>query len=173
MVNREERQLKPVRDANLVVDVAQVVLDHLLGCAQLGGNFFVLVSLHDQGDDLEFLGGEAVPNARAHQIVLGSFLALIGVLHPAFALAYFANALDQRLTAYIAVNHAVNAIGEIMPGVCAIVSHQHQLGLQLARGFHHNLKVGLHVCTENQYRGVELLDGHHHFFRRFRLSHNA
>src|SRR5258708_8712280 len=47
VVNGEQRQFQPVRHTNLVVDVAQVVLDHLLGRAQLGGDFLVLVPLND------------------------------------------------------------------------------------------------------------------------------
>jgi hypothetical protein len=47
VVNREERQFQRVRHTNLVVDVAQVVLDHLLGRAKRGGDFLVLVPLND------------------------------------------------------------------------------------------------------------------------------
>src|SRR5437763_10213263 len=59
MVDGEQRQFQAVRDADLVIHVAQVILDDLLGGAELGGDFFVLVSLHNQGNDLQFLGGDA------------------------------------------------------------------------------------------------------------------
>src|SRR5438270_4131780 len=51
VVNREQCQFQAVRDADLVVHVAQVVLDDLLSRAKLRGDFFVLVTLYDQRDD--------------------------------------------------------------------------------------------------------------------------
>jgi hypothetical protein len=42
MVKGEQRQLKPVRNARLVVDAAQVVLNNLFGCAQAYANLAVL-----------------------------------------------------------------------------------------------------------------------------------
>src|SRR5580658_10746701 len=39
VMNREQRQLQPVRDANLVINVAQIILDDLFGRPQLRGNF--------------------------------------------------------------------------------------------------------------------------------------
>ena len=51
MMDGEQRQLQPVRNSDLVVDVAQIVLDHLLGGAELGGDLFIFVSLHDERDD--------------------------------------------------------------------------------------------------------------------------
>src|SRR5258705_6327378 len=51
VVDREQRQLQTVGDADLVIDVAQVVLDDLLGGAELGGDFFILVSLNDERND--------------------------------------------------------------------------------------------------------------------------
>src|SRR5215469_3817614 len=43
VMNRKQRQLKPVGYANLVVYVTQVVLDDLLGGAELVCDLFVLV----------------------------------------------------------------------------------------------------------------------------------
>src|SRR5580658_10899599 len=47
MVDGEQRQLQPVRHADLVIHVAQIILDDLLGGSQLRGDFLVLVTLHD------------------------------------------------------------------------------------------------------------------------------
>src|ERR1700675_2698352 len=70
VMNGEQRQFQPVRHTDLVVDVAQLVLDHLLGRTQLGGDFLVLVSLHDERHYAEFLGRQAVADAQPDHIVL-------------------------------------------------------------------------------------------------------
>src|SRR3954452_20902522 len=51
VVDGEERQFQTVGDADLVVHVAQVIFYNLLGGSQLRRDFFVLVALHDQGND--------------------------------------------------------------------------------------------------------------------------
>ena len=51
-----ERQLKPVRYSQLVIHLAQVVLDYLLGGPQLVGNFLIAFALRDARDDRQFLG---------------------------------------------------------------------------------------------------------------------
>src|SRR5450631_2986725 len=53
VVDGKERQFQPVRHADLVVHVAQVVLDDLLGSAELRGDLFVLIPLNDQGNDAQ------------------------------------------------------------------------------------------------------------------------
>ena len=55
----KQRQLKPVGNSDLVVHVAQVVLDHLFRGSELGGDFFILIALHDQGDNAQFFRGQA------------------------------------------------------------------------------------------------------------------
>ncbi len=45
IVQAVKSELKPVRDAQLVIDFAQVVFDHLLRGAQLKGNFLVALAL--------------------------------------------------------------------------------------------------------------------------------
>ena len=54
VVQTIERQFEPVRDAKLVVYFAQVVLDDLLGRAQLVGNLLIPLALRDAGDDRNF-----------------------------------------------------------------------------------------------------------------------
>src|SRR5437016_3928164 len=51
MMDGEQRQFQPVRNADLVIDVAQVILDHLLGGSQLRCDLFVLVALNDQSNN--------------------------------------------------------------------------------------------------------------------------
>src|SRR5580700_6359460 len=48
VMDRKQCQLQPVRNADLVIHIAQIILDDLLGRPQLRGNFFVLVALHNQ-----------------------------------------------------------------------------------------------------------------------------
>src|SRR5882724_3715250 len=45
VMDGKQRQFQPVRHADLVIDVAQIVLDHLLGGSQLRRDFLVLVTL--------------------------------------------------------------------------------------------------------------------------------
>jgi hypothetical protein len=51
MVDGKERKFKAIRNADLVVNVAQVVLDDLLCRSELSGDLLVLVALHDQRND--------------------------------------------------------------------------------------------------------------------------
>jgi len=41
-VNGEQCQFQTVGDADLVIDIAEVVLDDLVGGSELGGDFLVL-----------------------------------------------------------------------------------------------------------------------------------
>jgi hypothetical protein len=45
MVNSEQGQLKPVRDSDFVINVAQIILDYLLGRPELRGDLLVFCSL--------------------------------------------------------------------------------------------------------------------------------
>jgi hypothetical protein len=46
-----ESKLEAIGYAQLVIELAQVVLDHLLCRTELGGNFLVALALRDAGDD--------------------------------------------------------------------------------------------------------------------------
>ena len=70
VMDGEQRQLEAVAHAGLVVDRAQVVLDHLLGGFEALRNLAVLASLHDQRHDAHFLGRQAIAHARAHHVFL-------------------------------------------------------------------------------------------------------
>jgi len=65
MVNREQGEFQPVRHADLVIDVAQVVLDHLFGGFQLKCNFLVALALHNASDDHRLFGRESRLWARS------------------------------------------------------------------------------------------------------------
>ena len=69
VMDGEQRKFQAVGDTDLVVNIAQVVLNDLLGGAEKSGDFLVLESLHDEGDDLQFLGSKAVTNPGADKIV--------------------------------------------------------------------------------------------------------
>jgi hypothetical protein len=51
VMDGEEGQLQTVRDADLVIHVAQVILDDLLGGSEEIGNFLILKTLHDKSYD--------------------------------------------------------------------------------------------------------------------------
>ena len=63
-MNGKQRQFQPVGYADLIVHVAQVILDDLLGGAELGGDFLVLVALHDESDDAQFLWDKVKEKGR-------------------------------------------------------------------------------------------------------------
>ncbi len=67
MVNRASS--KAVGDTDLVINIAQIILDYLLGGPKQICDFLVLESLHDQGDNLQFLGRQAVANPGADKVV--------------------------------------------------------------------------------------------------------
>ena len=58
-----ERQLQAVGNAQLVVDLAQIILDHLLGGADLLGDFLVAHALRHARDNQQFLVAEPVSGA--------------------------------------------------------------------------------------------------------------
>ena len=57
-MNGIESQLQPIRDAQLIEDIMQMVLDGLLADKHLLRHLFVLIPLGDQRDDFTFAGGE-------------------------------------------------------------------------------------------------------------------
>ena len=91
----EEGQFKAIADAGFVIDGAQVVFDDLLGSLEPCGDLTVLAALDDEGDDLHFLGSEAVADASAYQVLFRR-ICLYGVDGvPDFAGGYATDTLDQ------------------------------------------------------------------------------
>ena len=131
MVQAIERQLKPVGDAELVVDLAQIILDHLLCRAELVGNFFIALALRDAGDDRHFFRRKPRLALRAGQ---RGCLRAIGlddpvhrlVIDPGLSLRDLADAFDQQIRRDRPGNDAANAatveldrvllVGVIRPG---------------------------------------------------------
>ena len=112
VVDGEQRQFQAIGDAGLVVDAAQVILDDLLGGAEADGDLLVLAALDDKGDDLQFLGSEAVANAGTDGVLVEA-----GSLHAcradiAIPLSDVANAIDESWAGDIAVSGAVDAGGK-------------------------------------------------------------
>lgn len=68
MVNGKQCKLQSIGDPGLVVDVAQIVLDNLLGRRQAHGDFLILTALQYQSDYLHFSGSEAITGAGADAI---------------------------------------------------------------------------------------------------------
>src|ERR1019366_8020054 len=58
VIQAVEREFQTVGDSQLVVNLAEIILDHLLGGAHAQGNLFVLHPLGNAGDDERLLGGE-------------------------------------------------------------------------------------------------------------------
>src|SRR5262249_11249534 len=137
VVNGEESELEAVRDSDLVVHVAQVILDDLFGGAQLRGDLFILIALHDQRDDLQLFWGQAVPHAGTHLVIY----AIVGtggdgclILHPTLPLGDFADALHQRGSGHVAEDNPMHAAGDVARQVLSVLSYDLQLGVLLAGG---------------------------------------
>src|SRR6266566_8280510 len=64
VVQAVKRKLKAISDAELVINFAQIVLHHLLRGPDSRGNFFVLHSLSDAGNDQRLFGGKLDFRAR-------------------------------------------------------------------------------------------------------------
>ena len=109
-MDREQCQFEPVRNSDLVVNVAQIILDDLLRRAQLRSDFFVLVSLDDERDDAELFRCQAVADAQSDHIVFGEFAWDSDILHPSFAPRDFAHAIYQRSAGDVSVDNTVSAI---------------------------------------------------------------
>ena len=123
-MNREQRQFQPVAHAGLVVNRPQIILDHLFGGLEPLRNLAVLASLHNEGHDPHFLGGQAIAHARSHQIFLGR-LRLCGLRGlPGIAAGYATHALHQRRPRHVAKHHAAKSLLQVA-GRVFVVFHHH------------------------------------------------
>src|SRR6202522_992865 len=102
MMQAVEGQLQTIGNAELVIDLAQIVLDDLLRCAQLVGDFLVALTLGDASDDRHLFRRKPWLGARADQ--RGSLRA-VGlddqvdrlVIDPGFATGNLAHTLDEKI----------------------------------------------------------------------------
>src|SRR5581483_11779723 len=129
VMNGEQRQLQPIRDADFVVHVAQVVLDHLFGGAELRGDLLILVALYDERDNAQLFRGETIAHPQADHIVFGELAGDGDVLDPGFSPRDLADALHQSGPGDVTVNDAVTADAEIAAGGLAGVGQDHESGL--------------------------------------------
>jgi len=91
-----------------------------------------LQALHDEGHDPHFLGGKAVANASADQIVFdGAGLHDLGRL-PNLSGSDPANAVRQRWPSHIAENNAAKALLQILSGALIVFGDDDSAA---ARGF--------------------------------------
>src|SRR6185437_198346 len=95
VMNREQSEFKTVGNADLVIHVAQIVLDHLLSGAQLSRDFLVLVSLNNERNNAKLFRGEAIAHAQSHHVVFSELAWNRDVLDPGLATRDFAYAIDQ------------------------------------------------------------------------------
>ncbi len=65
VMNGKQRKFETIRNADLVIYVAEIILDDLLGRPQLRGDFFILVSLNDERDDAQFFCSQAIAHSQS------------------------------------------------------------------------------------------------------------
>ena len=95
VVDGEECQLEAVGDTGLVVDAAQVVLDHLFLRTELRGYVLVLAALNDQRHNLHLFWRKPVAYPHANAIG-GLHRGHVRALHEALSLGHAANAVHQH-----------------------------------------------------------------------------
>jgi hypothetical protein len=173
VVNGEQRQLQPVRHTDLVVNVAQIILDHLLGRAQLGRDFLVLVALHNQRHNAQFLGRQPVADAQPDHIVLGQLARHRHVLHPAFAARDLADTVHQRRAGDVPINHAMRSRRHVALRALARVGEHDHASFVLVGSREDGVEVGVETSGNDQHCGAKLVERHEHLLGSLRLGHNA
>ena len=174
MVDREECELETVGDADLIVHVAQVILDDLFGRPELSGDFLVLVTLDDQGDDAQFLCGKTIANACADKIIRvtggdGS----LGVQDVGFATSDAPDAIDEGSAADAAKNDALDADLQVLILTVTVLGDNDELRLRGLGCISYTLKIRQEAGREDEHGGAELVDRHHHLFDGLCLGDDA
>ena len=122
-MNGEQGQFQPVAHAGFIVDGTQIILDHLFCGLEPLRNFAVLASLHNQGHDAHFLGGQAVAHARSHQVLFGR-LRLRGLRGlPDVTAGYATHAFHQRRPRHVAKHHAAKSLLQVAGRVLVVFYH--------------------------------------------------
>lgn len=122
VVEAIESQLETIGDAELVVDLAQVVLDDLLGGADLVGDLFVAHAAGDAADDGQLLFGELGLDFGVGE---AGGLGAVGfddpadglVVDPGLALGDLADAFDEEIGGDGAGHDSANAAAVELDGV--------------------------------------------------------
>src|SRR5262249_51401087 len=146
---------KTIGDTDLVVNVAQIILNNLLSGSQLNCNFLVLEALYDQSNNSQLFWRQAIPYAGSDDVVLGGFGCSSGVLYPGLVPRYFANAFHQRSSAHVAEDYASNAELQVLCAVVAAFDHDHQARLGLLRELNECANVDVHRCRKDKNIGAE------------------
>ena len=102
MMEAVEGELEAIGNSQLVVNLAQIIFDDLLGSAELVGDFLIALALGDAGDNEHLLLVEAWLIAR---VVGAAGLGAIGlddpcdglIVDPGFAGGDFAHAFDEEV----------------------------------------------------------------------------
>src|SRR5690349_15658253 len=173
VVNGKEREFKTVRHADLIVDVAQIVLDDLLGGAKLVGDFLVLITLDDERDDLELLRSQAIAHTRADEVVLLNLLGDVRAFGAGLAMGNFAHAREKSLAGDAAEDDAVDTLRQQLTGILAGLTHYKHTGTTALGNVHHGAQVGVEVRRADEHVRAQLLERDEHLFRRLRLRDDA
>ncbi len=122
MVETVESQLETVGDAELVVDLAQVVLDNLFGGADLVGDLFVAHAAGDAADDGQLFFGELGLDLGVGE---AGGLGAVGfddpadglVVDPGLTLGDLADAFDEQVGGDGAGHDSANAAAVELDGI--------------------------------------------------------
>ena len=155
VVNGEQRKLKTIGDTDLVVDIAQIVLDHLLGGAEFGGDFLVLITLHDQGNDTQFLLREAVDDAGTDHVVLADFDGNGIVLDPGVTARNGAHAIEQVRSGHVAEDNTVSTGAEIAGRIFARFRNHDEPAFDFRCRLGQTVNVGIKVGGADDDGGAE------------------
>jgi len=132
-VNGEKREFESIGDADLVVNVAQIILYDLLGGSELIRDLFVLEALNDERDDLEFLGRETIADTGSDEVIAfrscGDWSA--GIVQIALAVGNGAYATEEVIAGDGAEGDAVDSDAGVALDVLAIFGDHDHPGLEL------------------------------------------
>ena len=122
VVKAVQRQLEAIGDAELIVDLAQVVLDYLLGRSNLIGNLFVAHSASDAPDNGKFFFRELWLHPGVGE---RGRLSPVGLDHPTnrlvvdprFTFSNLTHALDEQIRRDRSRNNATDATPVKLDGI--------------------------------------------------------
>ena len=168
VVEAVEGELEAIGNAQLVVDLAQIVFDDLLGGTELVGDFLIALALGDAGDDEHLLLVEAGLIARViHVAGLGA----IGfdnpgdglIVDPGFAGGDFAHALNEQIGRDGTGNDAADTATVKVDGVRLIggggLDDDFEIGGEANDGGNRVGGAGDHGAFEKEDIGGNPLDG--------------
>src|SRR4029077_13250055 len=169
-------------DAELVVNLAQIILHHLFGGAYAQGNFLVLHALGYAGNDQGLFGRELnfrTASSRAAGLVAECAQDPANTLpvQPGLAMRDFAQALDEGFRLHFAGNDSVRTAAEQFQRqlLVGLVRHDHQFHLwRLAQEVGNGLqRIRCDGGFENQNVGREFFGGRQGLGQSFGLTDYA